>query len=348
MKKIMQSCCAAFCFAAMAASLAAQTSLDQLLEQGPATEVGLPQPVAEASEPQRGSLEEAQKKLPLFNYQKADVLSVKRGTPDKQKKHTEEKIELTINDPLRQLGEFKQEFIYYRTQQPGPRPTVLVFPPFCPQKVDDLSATYFTKKGYNAIIIAPSESLTDTTRPLDKVDDMLIRGVIVARMCIDMLETFPEVDKDRIYAYGISMGGIRTSLTFGVEPRIKKALEIVGGAYLPDIIADTKFKLLKGLRDTRMEAEGIKNVEDLRTYMRRVTTIDPVDFAVLRNPEDIFLVLGHGDRLVPDVYQKKLYAAFSRPKEGRYPRVKRSALGHYLTAAKFMRYINIFVDFVER
>lgn len=330
------------------AAVRAETPLEQLQDLGLESEISLPQPASGAIEEERGSAEEAVKKLPLFNYQKTDVLSVVRSTPVAHRKHSVEEITLVINDPLRQLGEFKQELIYYRTSQPGPRPTVLVFPPFCPQKIDDMSATYFTKKGYNAVIIAPSESLLDTTRPFDKVDDMLIRGVIAARMSIDLLETFPEVDKEKIYAYGISMGGIRTSLTFGVEPRVKKALEIVGGGDLPDIIADTHFKLLNGLRDTRMGIEGITSVEEFRAYMKKVTVVDPLDFAVLRNPEDIFLVLGHGDRIVPDIYQKKLYMAFSKPQEGRYPYVKRSIVGHYPTAAKFMRYINLFVDFAER
>ena len=213
--------------------------------------------------------------------------------------------------------------------------------------MDDWSAAHFTKKGYNAIIISPSEAITDTTRPLDKLDDMLIRGVISARMCIDMLETFPEVDKDKIYAYGISLGGIKTALTFGVEPRIKKALEIVGGGDLPGIISDTHFDRLTDVRDKRMEVEAIASLKEFRVYLEKVTAIDPLDFAVLRKPEDIFMVLGNGDRLVPDAYQKKLYRAFSRPQEGRFPRVKRSIVGHYATAAKFSRYINLFIDFVE-
>ena len=48
-------------------------------------------------------------------------------------------------------------------------------------------------------------------------------------------------------------------------------------------------------------------------------TVDPLDFGSLRNPEDLLMVIGEGDRFVPEAYQEKLYAAFSRPLEGRYP-----------------------------
>lgn len=327
--------------------LCAETALEQFGSIGLKTELPAPQPAAASAGEARLSAEDARKKLPLFDYRKADALSVTRSTPVAHKGYSVEEIELLISDPLRQLGEFKQQLIFYRAAEPGPHPTVLVFPPFMPQKIDDWSATHFTKKGFNAIIIAPSEALTDTSRPLNKVSDMLIRGVISARMCIDLLETFPEVDKDKIYAYGISMGGIRTSLIFGVEPRVKKALEIVGGGDLPGIIADTHFKLLKTLRDERMRIEGIANLEEFRTYMKKVTMADPLDFAALRNPEDIFMVVGTGDRIVPDLYQKKLYAAFSRPAEGRYPLLRHSIVGHYPTAVKYGIYIDRFARFVN-
>ncbi len=332
---------------ALCLPLRAETALEQFNSLGLETGSVAPQPsVEKVWEPI--SPEAALNKLALFNYQKTDVISVKRSVPVVHKQYSIEKIQLLINDPLRQLGEFTQTYMLYRTMQPGPRPTVLVFPPFIPQVIDDWSATRFAKKGYNAVIVVPCESLTDKTRPLDKVDDLLIRNVITGRMCIDLLETLPEVDKDKIYAYGISMGGIRTTLSFGVEPRIKKAAEIVGGGDIPGIIADTRFDLLEGLRDARMEIEGIANVADFRAYMEKVMTIDPLDFAVLRQPEDIFLVLGHGDRFVPDAYQKKLYEVFSRPEEGRYPAVIRASTGHIVTALKFKRYIDRFIEFFER
>ena len=329
--------------------LRAETALEQFKALGLKTDFPSPQPAAENVEETRVSPEEAIKKLPLFDYKKTDVVSVKRNPPVSYKEYTKETIEFLINDPLHQLGEFQQKYLFYRTKQTGPRPTVLVFPPFVgTRSIDDWSSTDFAKKGYNAVIILPCESITDKTRPLDKLDDLLIRNVITGRMCIDLLETFPEVAKEKIYAYGISMGGIRATLAFGVEPRIKKVAEIVGGGDIPGITADSHLKLLTGVRDARMEIEGIANLDDFRAYMKKIMTVDPLDFGSLRNPEDIFLVMGHGDRIVPDIYQKKLYDAFSRPQEGRYPPVIHSIVGHIPTALRFKKYIDRFVDFFER
>ena len=327
----------------------AATALEQFQALGLEVTAELPRPAPGNMAGGKGFVRaKALEKLSLFNYQKSDVLSVKRNPPEVHKKYTIEKIELLINDPLRALGEFKQDYLFYKTSLPGARPTVIVFPPFSGTKwIDDWASTYFVKEGYNAVVVVPAESLTDRTRPLNKINDILIRGVISGRMCVDLIETFPEVDKDRIYAYGVSMGGIRTTLIFGIEPRIKKAAEIVGGGDIPGILTDSRYRKLTGVRDARMEIEGISSTDDFRAYMEETISVDPLDFAGLRAPEDIFLVLGHGDRFVPDVYQKRLYDAFSRPQEGRYPGVIRSGGGHIPTVLKFKRYLGRFMEFFE-
>ncbi len=329
-------------------SVRAETALAQLPPKDSAAQQPLPTPELVFTGRVPLLPEEAVKKLPLFDYQKSDVISVTRSTPSVHKNYTVETIELLVNDPLRQLGQFTQTYRIYKTRRPGPHPAVLISPPFVPQKLDQWSAMDFVRKGYDAVVITPCESLTDTTRPLDKISNLLIRNTIMIRMAIDLLETFPEVDSSRIYAYGISMGSIRTSLAFGVEPRIKKAMGIVGGGDIPGIITDTRFKLLESVRDTRMRIEGIATLEEFRAYLEKTMIVDPLDFASLRNPEDIFLVIGHGDRFVRDPYQEKLFQAFSRPAEGRYPSVKRSIVGHLPTAAKFDRYIDLFIKFIER
>jgi len=69
---------------------------------------------------------------------------------------------------------------------------------------------------------------------------------------------------------------------------------------------------------------------------------------VLHNPEDIFMMPWQGDRDVPYGYQKKLYDTFSRPAQGRYPRVRHFIVGHWPTALKCAKYINMFTEFAER
>jgi dienelactone hydrolase len=327
--------------------VSAQTPLEQVLDLAPEVEFSIPKPAVTVAAPAALTPELIQK-LRLFDYQKPDERSIKRNTPKVHEKYSVESISVLLNDPLRQRGEYNQEYLYYRTTQGGRRPTVIVFPPFSGTKtLDAFTAIKFAKRGYNAVIVIPTESLTDKTRPLDKTDDLLIRESIAGRIAIDLLETFPEADKEKIYATGISMGGIRTALFFGIEPRVRKAAEIAGGGDLPGIIADTQFSMLKKVRDARMQIEGIATIPEFRTYMQKVMTMDPLDFAGLRNPEDILMVMCEGDVFVPDVYQKKLYDAFARPQEGRYPAVVRSGKGHLLTSGAIEKQVNDSFDFFE-
>ncbi|MHB0995019.1 MAG: alpha/beta hydrolase [Elusimicrobiales bacterium] len=331
-----------------AAAARAQSPLEQVRALAPETAAAAPRPAGLTAE--RGTLprEAALERRKLFDYAPEAVLSVKRGEPSVHKKYSVETIDLLLNDPLGRRGEYLQRFFYYRTARPGPRPTVVVFTPFSGTKtIDAWTAVAFAKRGYNAVIVVPTESLTDASRPIDQTDDLLIREAMAGRMAIDLLETFPETDKDRIYATGISMGGIRTALFFGVEPRVRKAAEIVGGGDLSGVIADTRFTMLRKVRDARMEIEGIPTLEEFRAYMQGVMTVDPLDFGCLREPEDLLMMMGEGDVFVPDVYQKKLYDAFSRPAEGRHPVAVRSGKGHLLTAADIGDQVKLSAEFFE-
>ncbi len=337
-----------FPFALSSLPASAQTSFRQAAEAAPALEFFLPQPVLTPVRQDRLSREAALEKRRLFDYRKSAVLSVKSDRPKVHRDYSEQTFRLRIQDPLGEKGEYVQEYFYYRTAEPGPRPTVVVFRPFGGGKtIDAMTAIKYAKRGYNAIISVPTESLADQTRPIAKIGSLLIRECIAGRVAIDLLETLPGTDKERIYATGISMGGIRTSLFFGVEPRVKKASEIVGGGDLPGIIADTEFTTLKKVRDARMRIEGIRTIEEFRSYMRKVTPVDPLDFGVLREPEDLLMFIGKGDQFVLDKYQEKLFHAFSRPEEGRYPLALHTEKGHILTAAKIEEHVIASIEFFE-
>ncbi len=328
--------------------LCAETALEQVKAIAPGTELSIPLPAAEYAGGAGAPSEAILKKLALFDYQKSDVLLVLRYPAVLHDDYSVEKIEFVINDPLRKIGKYLQNYTYYRTTQPGPRPTVLVSMHFTGDKtISDWAAMHFADNGYNAVIINTRESLTDETRPLSGLSDLFIRESIAGRMCIDLLEKLPEVDKEKLYAFGISMGGIRTALLFGVEQRLKKAGEISGGGDIPGIIADTRFFKPENTRDARMRIEGISSLRAFRAYMKKIMTVDPLDFGSLRNPEDIIMVISRHDKFVPDIYQEKLFHAFSRPREGRYPVAIHSAMGHLHTAMNYTKYVDRFIAFFE-
>lgn len=282
----------------------------------------------------------ARAKQALFGYRGSDVVAVRRVLLQSGTRIAAERITLEIDDPLRRIGRFEQTFLYHRHRGAGARPTVLVFPLFGTTLIDGLAVRRFCRAGFNALLVLPAESLTEPGRPLAQLGEVLVRYAIVARIAVDMLEGFPETDRGRIFAYGTSMGGIRTALVFGVEPRIRRAGVVVAGGDLPGIIADTRYRVLEQARDHRMAVEGIADLRDLRAYLDGVLEVDPLDVACLREPEDVMLVVSSGDRYIRDIYQEKLCRAFARPAEGRYPAVIRSRVGHLATGARFGRHVD--------
>jgi hypothetical protein len=285
-------------------------------------------------------------KIRDFNYRKSDMVSLRRDKRSTVGKIIIEDLTMVINDPLLRSDTFEQKFVYYRRPSAEPRPTVLVSTLFSEDVlVDKLAARYFCRKGFNALLVIPSENLSDHDRPLKQSNEVMIRQTIVGRMGIDMLEKFAENDPNRIFAYGVSMGGIRTALLFGVEPRIKRVGVIACGGDIPGIVSDTDYGTLRKIMDARMAAENIPDRIALRAYLDQVITADPLNFAHLKAPEDITLVVSSNDDYIRSEFQQKLRNAFSRPQENRFPSVIYSKVGHISTGVQYIRWVNHFAKF---
>ena len=278
----------------------------------------------------------ARAKLGAFDYCKTDARSVVRQRGRLLANIVTEEITMLVDDPLRQIGTFEQKFLYYRHRGSKPRPTVILLTLFGEAEIlDKLSARFFCRNGFNVLLVIPAEALSDSGRPFDQVNDLMIRHIITARMGVDMLERFPETDPERIFAYGTSMGGMRAAMLFGVEPRIRRAGVVTAGGDLPGIVSDTEYGLLREIREARMAKENIPDLASLRAYLNKVLTVDPIDFACLRDPEDISFVISSSDQYVKHEFQQKLFDAFSRPSEGRFPAAIHVRAGHLFTGGRF-------------
>ena len=82
-------------------------------------------------------------------------------------------------------------------------------------------------KGNNFVQNPPSESTVDPVKSPRNSGWFLC--TLGARRAITFLEQQPQVDKDRIGVYGMSMGGKLTVLTAGADARIKAAAPACGG-----------------------------------------------------------------------------------------------------------------------
>ncbi|MFT5110549.1 MAG: pimeloyl-ACP methyl ester carboxylesterase [Verrucomicrobiales bacterium] len=293
-----------------------------------------------------GAVESARKKARAFDYRKTDALSIRRQKISSVANLVTEKFTVEINDPLRKIGTFEQKYLFYHCPGNEPRPTVVLLTLFGDEiLLDRLTARSFCRKGFNVLIVIPTQVHGETDRPFDQVNDVFTRNIITARMGIDLLEQLPETDPERLFTYGTSMGGIRGAMLFGAEPRLKRAGVITGGGDIPGIVAASKYGTLQGIREARMAAENIPDITSLRAYLENILTVDPLDFACLREPEDIAFVISTNDDYVGTDFQEQLYDAFSRPRDGRYPGAIYVKTDHILTGIRIREWTSSFAKF---
>lgn len=115
--------------------------------------------------------------------------------------------------------------------------------------------------------------------------DSLAQGLDDVRRTVDLLASRPEIDPDRIGITGISLGGIVAAAASGIEPRLGRAMLILAGGDLRQII------------------HHAEETEDLRRLMRRVP---PERGAEIRQALDAIDPLRHAPGLRDRARQGKV------------------------------------------
>lgn len=158
------------------------------------------------------------------------------------------------------------------------------------------------------------EDIDDMTRPSGELQNTVIRSVVGTSLLIDWLVEDREVMSDKIVAFGISLGGVRTLLSMGVDQRIKAGITYVAGGNLPDLWTECEQVLCKKFREARMEAEGFKTKDDYYNHLVQVNRIDPLLFKDARNWEqDLYMHLSTRDEAMPARNQIELWEEFGYP-----------------------------------
>ena len=124
----------------------------------------------------------------------------------------------------------------------------------------------------------------------------LRQAVLDARRGLDYLARRPDIDPSRLGIAGISLGGILSGLTAGVDPRIKVAITIVGGA-------DFAKGFWDGLLTRHYQDEIKRRGYTYETYQAAMAPVDAASWLPKRhfNPEDVLMINGRYDLVVlPD------------------------------------------------
>ncbi len=234
-------------------------------------------------------------------------------------------------------------FEYWRAKNTsGPTPVVLVTPILGGGK--ELARTNcrdFVNAGLHVILVWRGTRVLHRKWPPELIEIFLRRAVASRRALLDWACTQDEIDSERLAAFGISMGGILTSVLVGAEPRLHSVVIALAGGDLGGIIEVSEENRLIKFREEQRKRLGIDPAQ-LKEQIRESLVSDPLHMAPYADPRQVLMLTTRFDPIVPPAFQEKLWEAFGRPRRYDIPS------GHY-TGILYLPYItSCIVDWYRR
>ncbi len=262
---------------------------------------------------------EIQNRLNLLSYDKNFKL-VSLETIKVKKEYSIFDVKLESIHPLIKK-KFITNFFWYRPHGIKKRALLTILPPVLDvTPFDKIWAHQFaTHHNFQVFILKYNEKINDEKRPLSDFNMGVASALTSARLMIDFAETKKQIDTKKIATYGMSLGGVLSSLFLSIEPRVDAGVLIVAGGNLGEILAKSDQSTVERYRMARMRAENIETVEELEAKMKDLILFDPLIFAPTRNPEDVYMVIAEDDLSLPTKNQIELWESFGRPKHLNFP-----------------------------
>jgi dienelactone hydrolase len=194
--------------------------------------------------------------------------------------------------------------------------------------IERIIARDLTAHGMHALIVdrrLPSEPR------IEGFQEALTDMVAARRRAIDWLETRPEVDAARIGAYGVSLGGMNTTILAAVEPRLKASVIVMAGGDFASVLAGSVEGEAVELRKAygagpgplpETPEEEAARAAFVREAQAKITTC-PLALAKHVDPRKTILFTTRRDTSVPSPCQERLRLALGEPETWSFP------TGHY-------------------
>lgn len=179
-----------------------------------------------------------------------------------------------------------------------------------------VAALYVPMSCYGPRRPVDNEHLRLFQKDPSKAIDNVRQTVMDLRRAKCALATRPEIDPQRIGITGVSLGGIMTALTAGVDGTFYRVVPIMAGGDLPTIIFHARETRL--LRDA-LQAQGVSQ-EQAKAI---VDPIDPLSFAGRIDPRRCLMINAARDEVIPKETTEALARAIGQPQILWFP------LGHY-------------------
>jgi dienelactone hydrolase len=208
---------------------------------------------------------------------------------------------------------------------PGPHPTVVVYPILAGSHVvSEALAKAIVRRGYLVAWLERDSLLIEEAESAEEIAESLRSSLLQGRRLLDYLETRPDVDKDRIAAAGVSLGGVLACLLHGVDDRIRAGAYLMTGGGLPEIIADSSEVPVRIFREKIMEREDLDDPAAFADYLRKtMETVDPLTYAGRIDPRSVWMLSTRFDRVIRPIHADALHAALGEPTRVEVP------AGHY-------------------
>lgn len=204
--------------------------------------------------------------------------------------------------------------------QNGKRPLVIVFTTIMGiGVVEDGTADAFAKAGFDVIVTPPDDNVADPYSPYlampRQMNDVLIKQITGARYAIDYVENnlSNRIDKNRIAAFGASLGGMRAGTLLGIDNRVNSVVMLAAGGNFPYILSFSEQKLVKDFKLQKMKELGMKTSEEYYDSIKEASVSDPLLYAHNRSPDDVYMVIAANDRKIYTANQIELWLAFGKP-----------------------------------
>lgn len=217
--------------------------------------------------------------------------------------------------------------------------------------VSKIFAYYFALKGYPALIVHRSKNLFTLNLQNEHLEDTLgefnenIRNVaIIHRQAIDFAlwylyeeSELPQVDKESVYAVGVSLGGITLSGLAAVEDKIEKSVIVMAGGDVGEVLTTSGESRVKRNVDAITKRYGISR-DDLKAELRK---------HVIYGNSKVIYAIGASEGFIPSWKYRMFVSLFDRDVPTKTQHTLRKLLnckaiymptGHY-TSAIFLPFI---------
>jgi len=202
------------------------------------------------------------------------------------------------------------------------RPAILVSSILGGTMVVDHFARYYAGRGYIAVLVHRKRIYWNGGDDLSEFEDYMRAQIIRLRQAIDWLENQPEVDSQRIGAFGISYGAILHTILAAVDDRVRYHVLAMPAGPLPDVIIHCPDRAIEKLVEKAQREKGWSK-DEIYEKLKEAVKTDPIYLAPYVNKEKVQVYIALFDRVVGASRSWKLWRAMNKPQ------LKILPFGHY-------------------